>query len=321
RRAFVAWQQKDLAKYFHRGIISMCHHVMFFCVDLFQHINEDPSIAQASSVGLFGRVVDDEELFEMAKERFANSPVMTNSYKESARRLYRILYGTKRYLNQTIESYVGYQVTEDTYGASREYFNRLLYSCTDLTPALGAHMVCSESSSLLNLIIFIVLQKATGEINANVYSDFARLLTTSSEVESADVPAAMERLAFYIYKDMKPEEFKSMKTEEALQWLETSSTTAGKKYREFLVKHGHRCLREFDIRSLTWRTDPKTLVKLLQNLVGSVKSDRPEKKQESFKEIISEVKAPLSFKTRLLLRIILPLSRKAVQNRECSKSK
>ncbi|GIX96368.1 putative phosphoenolpyruvate synthase [Caerostris extrusa] len=52
----------------------------------------------------------------------------------------------------------------------------------------------------------------------------------------------------------------------------------------------------------------------------SVKSDRVEKKHVDINKLISDVKAPLSFKTRLLLKIILPLSQKAVQNRECSKS-
>ncbi|GBM46380.1 hypothetical protein AVEN_217574-1, partial [Araneus ventricosus] len=55
-----------------------------------------------------------------------------------------------------------------------------------------------------------------------------------------------------------------MTTEEALRWLETTPSTAGEKYRDFLMKHGHRCLREFDIYSFTWREDPQTLVKLLQ---------------------------------------------------------
>ncbi|GIX92462.1 probable phosphoenolpyruvate synthase [Caerostris extrusa] len=276
----VGLPKSRLAKYFLRGIVSMYYHVMFYCVDLFQHIKEDASRTQATSVGLFGRIIEDEELFEIARERFANSQLKKDSsFKESLRRI-----------------------------------------CAELTPVMVAHMFCSESSSLLNMIIFITLQKATGEINADVYNDFARLLTTSSGVESADVPAAMEHLAFCIFQDIESEKFKNMETEEALQWLETSSTNASKKYREFLEKHGHRCLREFDIRSFTWRTDPKTLVKLLQNLVGSVKSDRVEKKQDDINKLISDVKAPLSFKTRLLLRIILPLSQKAVQNRECSKS-
>ncbi|CAL1271872.1 unnamed protein product [Larinioides sclopetarius] len=142
--------------------------------------------------------------------------------------------------------------------------------------------------------------KAGQEINADVYTDFCQLLTTSSEVESADVPAAMEKLAFFIFKENKPEDFKGMKTEEALRWLETSPTTAGEKYRDFLMKHGHRCLRE--------------------NLVGSITEEKIEKKHEDFDKLITGLKAPLTRINKLLLRFLLPWSRKAVQNRECSKS-
>ncbi|CAL1271873.1 unnamed protein product [Larinioides sclopetarius] len=116
--------------------------------------------------------------------------------------------------------------------------------------------------------------KAGQEINADVYTDFCQLLTTSSEVESADVPAAMEKLAFFIFKENKPEDFKGMKTEEALRWLETSPTTAGEKYRDFLMKHGHRCLRE--------------------NLVGSITEEKIEKKHEDFDKLITGLKAPLT---------------------------
>ncbi|GIX96369.1 phosphoenolpyruvate synthase [Caerostris extrusa] len=208
----VGLPKSRLAKYFLRGIVSMYYHVMFYCVDLFQHIKEDASRTQATSVGLFGRIIEDEELFEIARERFANSQLKKDSsFKESLRRMYRVLFGSKRYLNRTIKNYAGYHVNDDKCVDSRQLYDRLLYSCTELTPVMVAHMFCSESSSLLNMIIFITLQKATGEINADVYNDFARLLTTSSGVESADVPAAMEHLAFCIFKTLNQKNSKTWK--------------------------------------------------------------------------------------------------------------
>ncbi|KAF8792171.1 putative phosphoenolpyruvate synthase like protein [Argiope bruennichi] len=319
-RRFTSWHRGEHPRYYPRGIVSMYRHVMFFCLDLFQHVNENLERAKASGVGMFGRVLDDEELFDMAKERHGDEIMKFFSRKMYVRLIYEMVYGGKSRLDKAINHYGKYSVPSIKYKNSQELFNHLLSCCSDLTPAMRSHMVCSQSSSFLNMFIFMTLKNAIGEINADVYSDFSQLLTTSSEVESADVPAAMEKLAYFIFKEKKPEEFKSMKTEEALRWLETTQTTAGEKYRDFLEKHGHRCLREFDVFSLTWKQDPQTLVKLLQNLVGSVTKEKSEKKQEDFGKLISKLKAPMTRSTKLLLRILLPLSRKAVQHRECSKS-
>ncbi|GFT27566.1 putative phosphoenolpyruvate synthase [Nephila pilipes] len=289
-RHFTDFPQSERCKYYPRGIVPMYNHAMFYAIDIFQHINENRSSVQATVVGLFGRLIEEDEMFDMAMERHRGKRIKSRfNQKENLKRFIRVFYGANKKLRQTTKSYEKYQVHTNKCSNSQEIFSQLLYSCTDLSHAMGCHMICSEGSSMLNIIIFIILQKAMGEINADVYSDFSHLLTTSSDVESADVPAAIERLAFFIFKDIKPEDFKRMNT-------------------------------DFDIRSCTWGKDPKSLVQFLQNLVGSVKSDRSAKKQEDLNKIISEVKAPLTFMNKLLLRILLPKSRKAVQNRECSKS-
>lgn len=38
--------------------------------------------------------------------------------------------------------------------------------------------------------------------------------------------------------------FKLSYEQEAISWLQSTTSEAGLKYREFLIKHGHRCLRE-----------------------------------------------------------------------------
>ncbi|GBN25855.1 Putative phosphoenolpyruvate synthase, partial [Araneus ventricosus] len=318
-RRYMSYNPGEVPRYYPRGLISMYRHVMFFCIDLFKHASENFARAQVNALAFFGRVVDNEDLFEMAKERYGDDHAKLLDKMMYLKIIYRIFYGAKLTLKRLSKTYKGYTLSSVKYNNSRELFDHLLSCCSDLTLAMGYHIVLSETSSFLNIMIFIILKKAVGEINTDVYNDFSKLLT-SSEVESADVPASMERLAFFISKEIKPEDFKSMNTKEGLRWLETSPTTAGEKYREFLMKHGHRCLREFDVYSLTWKTDPQPLVKLLQNLVGNVTENKLERKPEDFEKLISELKTPMTYSTKLVLRMIVPLSRKAVQNRESSKS-
>ncbi|CAL1271880.1 unnamed protein product [Larinioides sclopetarius] len=319
-RRFASWNPGELPRYYPRGIISMYRHAMFNAIDLFPHAKEDPVQAEVSSIGLFGRIMNDEELFEMAKERHGDEPVKFFTKKFYSKLFYRMFHGAKSGLKLLHKNYKGYNLSSEIFNDSQELFEKLITRCSDMSMPMGTHLICSESSSCLNLLIFNILQNAAGEINTEVYSDFSQLLTTSREIESADVPAAMERLAYFIFKERTPEDFKNMKTGEALRWLETSSSIAGEKYREFRMKHGHRCLREMDIHSFTWETDPLSLVKLLQNLVGSITKEKFEKKPANIEKLISGLKCPLTYSNKLALKLFLPLCQKAVQNREFSKS-
>ncbi|GFT27567.1 putative phosphoenolpyruvate synthase [Nephila pilipes] len=316
---FLDFQKCKRPLYFPRGLAFLLNHGIFYASDLFKNASEDAGSADACAIAVFGRVLEDKEVFDIASERYSKINKNIN-FMDHLKRFYRMVYGANKILQRATKEINKYYVPTDKCTNSHEVFAQLMYCCTDLTTAFASHMLCSESTSLLNNIIFSILQKAVGEINADVYSDFAKLMTTPSGVESGDVPSAIESLAYYIYKEKKPEEFKKMELDEALKWLETSSSNAGRKYREFLKKHGHRSLREFDIHSLTWETDPRALIRFLQNIIGTVQNDRIEKKDVDFQNQVSNLKAQLTFTQKLLLRIVLPLSQRGVENREQSKS-
>ncbi|GFU80654.1 phosphoenolpyruvate synthase [Trichonephila clavipes] len=155
--------------------------------------------------------------------------------------------------------------------------------------------------------------------DTDVYSDFARLLATSSNVESANVPQAMQEVANQIVKDTGSEKFSSLTVEEAEEWLQTSTSLAGYKFRQFLKRHGHRCLKEFDLRSMTWGMNPKLLVKLLQNLASATKEEI-KKGDDSIDRIFSQLRVPLNFMSKCLLKFVAPQCRRAVRGREAGKS-
>ncbi|GIY05870.1 phosphoenolpyruvate synthase, partial [Caerostris extrusa] len=166
--------------------------------------------------------------------------------------------------------------------------------------------------------MFDILVKEKGGFDNDVYNDFAKLLSTTTNVESANVPASMQEVADQIVKDVGCEKFKSMTAEEALEWLKTTNQLSGCKFRQFLKRHGHRCIMEFDIRSTTWEMDPKLLVKLLQSLAGTSKESK-KKSEESIEDILSQLNVPLSFISKWYLRFILPNCRRGVRAREYTK--
>ncbi|GFY59801.1 phosphoenolpyruvate synthase, partial [Trichonephila inaurata madagascariensis] len=202
---------------------------------------------------------------------------------------------------------------------AKETFVAIVTSCSDFDESALTHVDCLTSSSVWNMIMFSILSNAKGDLDNDVYGDFAKLLATSSDVESANIPQAMQEVADQIAKDIDCGEFKSMSPKQAEEWLQASTSLAGYKFRQFLKRHGHRCLGEFDVRSLTWDMDPKMLVKLLQNLVG-VNKENKKKEEESVSEIISGLQVPLGFISKCLLKFVLLQCRRGVRGREAGKS-
>ncbi|GFS75529.1 putative phosphoenolpyruvate synthase [Nephila pilipes] len=200
-----------------------------------------------------------------------------------------------------------------------ETFDALLNSGSDFDKGIEQHFEGTESSSNWNMYLFTILWRANGRFDTDVYSDFASLLATSSDVESANVPQAMQEVAAQVVKDIGHQKFCSMSVEQAEHWLQTSTSPSGNKFRQFLKRHGHRCLKEFDVRSITWEMDPKLLVKLLQNLAAANKED-VKKEEDSIDKIFSQLHVPLDFMSKCLLRFVLPNCRRAIRAREAGKS-
>ena len=61
----------------------------------------------------------------------------------------------------------------------------------------------------------------------------------------------LQNLSTTIIADPEGQEFTTMCKEHALKWLQNHSWRVGQEFNMFLKRHGHRCIREFDlVRSL-----------------------------------------------------------------------
>lgn len=273
-------------------------------------------IAQAMMVAVFGRILDDPEIKTLAqyKEIRQSFP----SLKLCIHILWNLFfsgYGIEEIRKKTFD----YQVPAETGKTARDAFELLPHSYSQFQNPCIKHMICSTMSSMWNIYMFTTLASSKGCIDNDVYSDFAKLLSTQSNVESADIPSAIKKLAYWIKKDANIEDFKSMTAEDALEWLQTSESIAGTRFRSFIKRHGHRCIKELDIYSVPWRADPKSLIKLLQNMV-SAGEEVPEKQEEDTSTIFSKLVVPMNLKTRLLLKFLLPHCQRGVREREFCKS-
>ncbi|XP_054724473.1 putative phosphoenolpyruvate synthase [Uloborus diversus] len=303
--------------YYTSGMAAFNNHLMMSVVDLISRMDgHDTMAAKATMIGVFGRIIDDEEIFLIAKERAQEKK--RKPIRAHLLMLKSLFYG--RSGHKALEKHLHrFDSSDRKYKSSQEAFSAILKNCSEYDESIVQHMFCSEGSMLWNILLFFTLAKNKENFDTDVYSDFARLLSSSSNVLSADVPAAMQNLAYAIVQEMKVEDFRSMTIEDATKWLETTQTSAGVKFREFLKIHGHRCVKEFDVHSVPWEMDTKALVKLLQNLAGTC-DKAVGKSDQDYGKIFSELKTPLDFKTRWLIRFLLPNCRRAVGEREQCKS-
>ncbi|XP_035216667.1 uncharacterized protein LOC118190077 isoform X2 [Stegodyphus dumicola] len=312
----VVWATACRSHYYRNGWMTFYNHTIFNISDIFPNLKSEELdyFSQGSLIAFFGRVIKEEELTRVTTERYRDIK------KPSMLGLVKDLLTVGKRIRKDQKNYMNYHIPVEKFKTSKELFDHLLKSSTEICSVSISLMKSTESSTLWNMFILAILAKASGGFNDEVYREFASLITTKSDVESADVPSAIQSIAFDISKVVDVNEFQQMSVEEALNWLQTTTCMAGRKFREFLERHGHRCLGEYDIYAISWGSDPKSLVKLLQNLAANVSQDFSRKHSDNLSEILSRLSIPVGFFSRFMLKLLLPMSRRGVQNREMTKS-
>ncbi|XP_037797094.1 LOW QUALITY PROTEIN: uncharacterized protein LOC119592339 [Penaeus monodon] len=190
----------------------------------------------------------------------------------------------------------------------------------DLVEGGHNHVLTSKFSSSSQCIALQMLAEDNKELSEDNRSDIAVLLSSCTGVESADVPTALKALARVIAENEEVDDFLGMAGDEAQVWLESDPGLVGSAFRAFLAKHGHRCVKELDLHSVSWGMDPHTLVQTLQVMVRNPSSYTSVKKVTSIDQALDSIRSQVKPKTRRSLKFVLPMCREAVVNREATKS-
>jgi len=101
----------------------------------------------------------------------------------------------------------------------------------------------------------------------NSYTDFAQLLSCANEVVSAEVPNSLRDIANAIQDG---QQFRAMSDKKALKYLLSGDSEASNKFKQFLVKYGHRGYKEFDPLALQWGDNPISVIKSLKIMISGL---------------------------------------------------
>ncbi|XP_074644588.1 rifampicin phosphotransferase-like isoform X2 [Tubulanus polymorphus] len=180
----------------------------------------------------------------------------------------------------------------------------------------------TSSSAIWSLLIVTVLSKGKTEWTAEISSDVAMILSKCEDVLSAGVPASIREIARSISEIGKDDEFLKLDSQTAVEWLNSEGSGKVKKqFADFLAQHGHRCVREAELRETSWRFEPTKLIPSIQAILKTKRFENElDRDVMSVADTIAKLKTPTTAKTRFILKWLIPWAREAVGKREWGKS-
>ncbi|GAB6030504.1 hypothetical protein CHUAL_007366 [Chamberlinius hualienensis] len=266
------------------------------------------ALSKAVEVAFYGRVLDDDDVAKIASERFTKPPLKSQMFLMTMG--LKGIFNGKKFLNDAVRQYQNYTDPSLSGDTAEKPLTSL---------AMLAHMYITMSSTTWNFMILNILSKGDGDFGLDQYSDFAYLVGSSNGAESGNVPFSLQELANAVSKEMDPSQFIALDSTEALKWLQNGDGEVSKKYNDFIERHGHRGLKEFDMSCVTWALDPTQIVTVVKNMLKAPTLS-VDKKEKTLDDVISGIKTPLGPIQRRLLRWVLAKGRRGVCNRELTKS-
>jgi pyruvate,water dikinase len=200
--------------------------------------------------------------------------------------------------------------------SAREYYRAIDEALPVVWEAYELHLMSSASSGALSPILLGIVAKGE-EPTAAHHAELARMLAGATNVESADIAAGAERVLDRLHGDPRANSrFAMADTDRARAWLQSpDSGEAGVEFAQYLERHGHRAVRELELRQNEWAVDPTPVIASLQSgLRARLNQTTPARRPpHSDTAIDSGGKHPI-------LERLMPLAHGAVRCREHTKS-
>ncbi|XP_077535389.1 rifampicin phosphotransferase-like [Haemaphysalis longicornis] len=317
--AFNKEDTNERAKRFHNPyhdhfFVTSMENVFFPASNDLFNMSGEGTLRKGLAFAMRGGCMQDKDVERQMHER-AQLRYTAPSFFDP-RKMISDLWNSEKVVSEGYRMYYDCRLPVEKGDDSRKIFEEIGKSVITYGRTVRVHGAANMLGIMANSLAFTLIAKQRGEWSDAVVSDFASLMASSGDVWSAEVPSALQKMAVEITKDPESEKFKSMDTVAALNWLQESNTAEA--FKDFLKRHGHRCINEFDVYSKTWAMDPKPLVKNLQAMAGIV--DTHNKKLLSVEEAIDGLEIKFNSFNRKLLAWLLKRCRRGVALRELTKN-
>ncbi|MBE0647397.1 MAG: hypothetical protein IH596_06415 [Bacteroidales bacterium] len=287
---------------FYNRLFVNLTHMMEYAENIW--LNKSENIQSALSVQVNPEIKEKRKapiakrVFNFGKQ--ASTVIRANSYLKKL----RVLAG-------------GFRI--DTTLPLRQLWEALGDGKKDVSVGFGHHLITSGQSGSLYSAFMGIMTDDKRLPDANDHHIATILLSDIPDIESADAVKSLEYFAQQIrYHEDFSNRFVSLTPKEAVALIHHDSPPEIRDiYQEFISRHGHRCVRESELREKPWEENQEHLVQLLQTKVGfgDLRHRTVDVKQE-----IRQTLKKLPLHKRFIFKILLPTARTAVARREISKA-
>jgi phosphohistidine swiveling domain-containing protein len=199
------------------------------------------------------------------------------------------------------------------WGTAQQLYRAIDQDLPKVWKAYELHLLSSSSSGALSPILLGILAKGE-EPTQEHHAEVAQMLAGAKDVESADIAEGIERVIDQLLKNPDADEaFASADPQTALAWLCSSGAAEARdEFERYLDRHGHRAVRELELRQKEWALDPAPLIASLQSGLRARMQHGTPTRPQSGKRTSSE--------GHPFIRRLLPLAHAAIRVREHTKS-
>ncbi len=165
------------------------------------------------------------------------------------------------------------------------------------------HLCVSTHSGVMGGILQEILRKG-GIPEEELDGAMTYLLTDIDGIESAAVVRSLEEIAAAMTGDAAArDQFTALDQDAAARWLDGPASGAhGEAFRALLARHGHRCIREAELREKDWGEEPSQLVVMIHRMVsggtapragngGAVPADSPAMSGRAFNWALKQARS------------------------------
>ncbi|MDR2202290.1 MAG: hypothetical protein LBP26_05975 [Clostridiales bacterium] len=197
-----------------------------------------------------------------------------------------------------------------------EYYGNIDAALKELDAATYLHYITSAHSGAMSSVLLTVFM-SEGMSEPDARELLSGLLEDIDGIESVDILRSMRRVAARVLA-AEPAAA-SFTPARLLEFLENSDGEVKEAYSAFLTRHGHRAIREAELRSRSWKNDGTALAENILTVVksGAVEPQKAKSQADGFR---AKALANRKGIGRKIIGYIIDQARAGVYNREYTKS-
>jgi pyruvate,water dikinase len=186
-----------------------------------------------------------------------------------------------------------------------------------LNQVLEDHYIVSSHSGAMSSAVFMFLNADIKDKDI-AKAKVAYVLEDIDDIESVDILRSMRLICSTLIDEYPNYNDFDLSTLEAI--LQKENTNTNLAYIKFIQKHGHRCIKESELRNKAWKDDLSSLTSYIKSILPTIKTYK-EKEESNIDNKISEVTKPYKGIKKKILNYLINQARLGCKNREYSKSK